>query len=788
MRIKLFHEDDKQGGKLKRFERTMNKKNCMLLFASIITMLLLVMATASADDPLKVSMTLSETTFTEPKEVMVSISITNIGEKDMPSSVRLYDPDGYEIEEFGSPILKAGETVTWSGIWNVTLKQLNIGRISYKVRYSVYGEEIDSEGNPEVVTKAKSFSKKISFEGPNAIPKVIVNRTINPLSASTGQKVEIIYEIINAGQVDVSSIRIFENESVAGYVATLDKVKAGESQKYSFTVQMEDKDLISSGFVAYFAGGTTYTQGTEEEVIKHVESEEAGTISEVAPENPLRAGDWEYYLLSDGTAEIAGYVGKEINIEVPQYIAGSKVSSIGAMAFSFCFGLKEVMIPSGIVSIANNAFQYCDSLTKINIPDTVITIGDNAFSSCASLQEINVPEGIVSIGDYAFSDCLELVNISLPDSLNYLGNNPFLNCNDNISINFNYPHNYLLRWQGGLFSISDKRMIWYSRSSVFTDLRIPDGTITIGDNAFTGCKAVNFIYLPDTIKTIGNSAFSGCESLEQIGIPDSVEKIGFNPFMGCTKLERIKISPDHKNFAIIDGAMFRKKDKSMICFPCANKAVSYEIPYGITKIGRCAFYHCDSLKDLSIPDSVLDIEEYAFAACSTLESVEISQNLRKINNYIFYGCESLRNVHIPEGIESIGTGSFYGCSSLEEIIIPESVKTIEKRAFQGCVQLRKVSLPSSIINIKDNTFAYCEKLDSISLPENIEEIGSHAFDSCFALQSIYIPASVKKMGYGVFYGCKSITVSVERESYAQQYCELNYIDYTYPDANEWLNK
>lgn len=65
-------------------------------------------------------------------------------------------------------------------------------------------------------------------------------------------------------------------------------------------------------------------------------------------------------------------------------------------------------------------------------------------------------------------------------------------------------------------------------------------------------------------------------------------------------------------------------------------------------------------------------------------------------------------------------------------------------------------------------------------------IGDSAFWECKSLTDITIPDSVTSIGDSAFYGCNSLILTVGRDSYAKQYAVENGIQYTYPDANNWL--
>ena len=64
------------------------------------------------------------------------------------------------------------------------------------------------------------------------------------------------------------------------------------------------------------------------------------------------------------------------------------------------------------------------------------------------------------------------------------------------------------------------------------DFILPKGLIHIGPEAFRGSKAT-VVQLQDGVVSIGDWAFADCEALRQIRIPASVISIGNNAFYGC---------------------------------------------------------------------------------------------------------------------------------------------------------------------------------------------------------------------------------------------------------------
>ncbi len=111
-----------------------------ILFLLAILIGLVRCAVAETVEP-EFVMWLSQEVVTGPMDVTVTIEVTNPYEQDMPGPLALYWPNGKIIEEFGMPTLKAGESLTWRGTWNVTDEQLDAGKVIFAIRYTVRHED-----------------------------------------------------------------------------------------------------------------------------------------------------------------------------------------------------------------------------------------------------------------------------------------------------------------------------------------------------------------------------------------------------------------------------------------------------------------------------------------------------------------------------------------------------------------------------------------------------------------------------------------------------------------------
>lgn len=92
----------------------------------------------------------------------------------------------------------------------------------------------------------------------------------------------------------------------------------------------------------------------------------------------------------------------------------------------------------------------------------------------------------------------------------------------------------LVETDGGFYSFGADPI----RISVSDVVYLPKALTVIEKEAFKGAKFTRVV-CPDGLISIGDGAFSGCTSLVSITIPDSVESISEDAFDGCTSLTTI---------------------------------------------------------------------------------------------------------------------------------------------------------------------------------------------------------------------------------------------------------
>ena len=523
---------------------------------------------------------------------------------------------------------------------------------------------------------------------------------------------------------------------------------------------------------------------------------------------------WPGTLTISGEGEMTDASWNDYDVFIRTVVIDDGATSICGFAFTDCYGLKDITIPSTVVSIDYAAFSSCSSLTSITIPSSVTEIGLNVFNGCTSLTAINVDSGNVS---YTSQD-------------------------------------------GVLFNSDMSELITYPAGKTDTDYYVPSTVTSISDYAFSGCTSLTSVNIPESVTSIGIRAFSHCTSLTNIDLStSSLSSIEYETFYCCTSLTSIKIPNSVTSIG------------SYAFYSCTS-LTSIELPAGLTEIGSYAFYYCTSLTSIDLPAGLTEISSYTFYYCTSLTSIEIPDSVTSIGSYAFGDCTSLTSIlfegsapefgscvfylvglqaYIPanddtwtdivsenyeygfiiwievddEGNETIltdweydsgscgsnvtwsltrdgtltisGTGSMrsyiytsmasgsfspwfryssgiktitidYGvtaigdsafcyCSRLTSVTIPESVTDIGDHAFYKCIGLVNIEIPSSVTYIDSSAFCLCTGLTSIDLSATgVTSINSWAFDGCTSLISIELPSSITKIGYGAFEDCTNL--------------------------------
>ena len=379
------------------------------------------------------------------------------------------------------------------------------------------------------------------------------------------------------------------------------------------------------------------------------------------------------------------YSGKLNNINLPK-----KLKSIGIYAFHRT-GIEEIEIPEGIKRIEDNTFSGCEKLKKAVFPSSLEIITNNAFNNCNNLTNIEIdknnknftvkagilmdkaesemliilpsainedtfviPDGITKASSNQLRRYSQIKNITIPSSVTEIAPE-FINKNItkvNIAENEKYE-----TYQNGVYEkvngVREKIIRYYGTE---TNIEIDEGIKVIGRLCFED-KNITNITLPDSLEEIGSLAFSRTQQ-KDLRLGKNIKKLTTG-FLYWSNITELTIAEENPYYVVENDVLYSKDNKDgkkelLLIIEPSGAVTEFEIPYGVTKIGRQAFYNQNKMTKVIVPETVKEIDKGAFGYC-----------------------KSLTNINIPSSVEKIGEGCFDSCKNLSEIRINKEAGRIE---------------------------------------------------------------------------------------------------------------
>ncbi len=324
-------------------------------------------------------------------------------------------------------------------------------------------------------------------------------------------------------------------------------------------------------------------------------------------------------IAGDSTVEITGYVGSGGEVVIPAEIEGLDVTSIGTGAFSGFSTITSVIIPDSVTNIGDSAFQGCSGLTSLTLPQYLGMVGESAFAYCSALESLELPETVTDIGKRTFMGCETLTEITIPDNVVILET---------------------------------------------------DAVETYGNSMFSGCTALETVYIGKSVTTISGSMFTDCPSLTAVNVSDGntmfrssdggvvytndftsllvypegrpgdtftlraeVDTIDTFAFVGNANLWQINVDRDNVNFSSNNGVLFDYGGTTLLRYPSGINDTNgvYSIPAGTTTVAGYAFYNNENLTHLVLPEKLETIENYAFDGVALEEAYYLGANWSSVS-------------------------------------------------------------------------------------------------------------------------------------------------------------
>lgn len=234
------------------------------------------------------------------------------------------------------------------------------------------------------------------------------------------------------------------------------------------------------------------------------------------------------------------------------------------------------------------------------------------------------------------------------------------------------------------FEYGDEITITGMQDNNITDVKLPNTILNkpvtkIGDYAFRNNKNILSFDSCDVKKlTIGRNAFSGCKNLVTINLQETDFTCNQYAFSECTSL------------------------------------VNFISHYKIKGQTYSLFKGSTSIKEVAFDESVTEINAYCFENCVSLEKVTFLGKVTKIGEKAFYNCEKLTDIDLSN-VEIISSKAFYNNIFIEKINLP-SIKKIADYAFGNCKSLKEIVIGNTLESLGSRTLYNCINIETITTP------------------------------------------------------------------------
>lgn len=512
-----------------------------------------------------------------------------------------------------------------------------------------------------------------------------------------------------------------------------------------------------------------------------------------------------------------------IEISSKTLVAGCKstkipddVQIIGAYAFGGCSDLKSIELPDNLREIYVGAFNDCSNLTAIHIPVNVDTMDPGVFMGCSNLNSITVdsanssyespenanaiidkatmelvegcnntviPKGVKSIRNYAFMGRANLNNITIPASVTSIGERIFEYCDsleeikvDADNATFDSRNNC-----NAIMESATNTLIAGCGKTV-----IPEGTETIGEEAFANVVTLTHITIPKSVTEIKEGAFSACYYLSTVifcGTKADWQAVTIDED-GREELE--SVLKYHELVKKEEVPATCGEDGSEVYWTCSicNKMYPTEdmtqdpqeltTPIAIPATGNHSWDNGVVTEKATTGKE--GIKTYTCTVCKATKTEKIAK-LKPTNSSTVKKGTKVTIKGYKYTVKNSSEVTFTGVKNKKasKISIPTTVKIKNKKykvtamsakSLKG-VKAKTVIVGNNVQTIGNSAMENCKQLTSVTLGKNVKKIGKNVFKSDKKLKNITIKSTkLKSVGKNAFKGINSkAKITVPKKKY-----------------------
>ncbi len=215
-----------------------------------------------------------------------------------------------------------------------------------------------------------------------------------------------------------------------------------------------------------------------------------------------------------------------------------------------------------------------------------------------------------------------------------------------------------------------------------------------------------------------------CDSyIKTIYIGENVLEIDGKAFYSCWALQRIIVDENNPNYCDIDGVLYTKDKKTVVCYPCDRDTYLRE-KYGYPQ------ELWEGVPKTSDGKEIISEENYAPIYAEYREKVMtyvIPSQVQTVGELCF-NYSNLATVYLPEGLKRIENLGFFEMPNMRDFYTYITEAAVEETSYKAAEGLETyLSFPSGLEYIGTDAFSYNKNMNYVFIPESVTFIGHHAF-------------------------------------------------------------
>ena len=360
------------------------------------------------------------------------------------------------------------------------------------------------------------------------------------------------------------------------------------------------------------------------------------------------------------------------------------------------------------------------------------------------INDLIIEDGITEIPliyncPYVFGG-MYIKNFYIPKTLTKLGKGFFLNSTIEAyyvdESNPNYMSNDKV-----IYSKDQTELCAYPDNFKQEKFSVPYGVKRIWIDAFSNAK-INTLFIPETVEDM-NYCIKG--------------ENGEYSFSSSYYINYV-VDENNNNFSSVDGVLFNKDKKVLLCYPPSKIYDKYNIPDGVETINLDAFSIVDNdkLKEIRLPKSIVNINcqsrlfyNLSFYYAGTEDEwknveVEYFSNDSPPLNVIFNYSDLLVPTTDKDGnyVGKYGENIIWKYNSTSKTLTLSGTGAIDsfsddddssyrERPWKEYIdEIENIKIEEGITSIGDYTFKNLGEINNIEIPKSLISIGNSAFEEC----------------------------------------------------------